>query len=87
LLLDDPVLEIDDAIGYIQYSIIMRDDQNGRSILLGKVSQYFDRFMAGILVQRRGWLIRKYDLRSRDQRARDRNTLALSARKLGGPII
>jgi hypothetical protein len=82
-----PVLEVQDPVGDVEDPVVVRDQQDRRAPLAGECLHAIDDLATGGLVERRRGFVREHHGRLADERAGDRDALALAARELLGPLV
>ena len=73
------VFEVQDAIGDIEYAVVVGNEDDRGSVLAGEILDQLDDIASRLLVQRGGRLVGEDHSRSRYQRACDAGSLFLAA--------
>ena len=76
-----------DAVGDVEDAVVVGDDQDRRTLFPRQRLHAVDDLAPGGLVERRRGLVGQHDRGVADQRARDRDALALAARQLVGALV
>src|SRR5687767_14793018 len=79
---DPPVEHLGDAVAELEDARVVRDDEDAAVALEGDVLQELHDLPAGLAVEARSGLVADDEARLRDQGARDRHALLLTAREL-----
>ena len=81
------VLEVQDAVGDVEDAVVVGDEQDRRAALARERLHAIDDFAARRLVERGRRLVGEHHGRLADERARDRDALALAAGELLGTLV